>query len=233
MSVGCFVDTLPYNLQTIFHLYPYWIKKHLLILLPMSTESKIHVQTAVLVLFVLLAGVLRLIPSFSQNSLINFTPIGAMALFGGSRFADRRKAYLIPILTLWLTDLILNRFLYFHHWVFFYDGFLWVYGTFALIVTIGMYMIRKATVVNVVLAAITASLLHWLVTDFGVWLGGGQNPATGLPYPKTLEGYQTCLIMALPFLKNFLTGTLVYSGILFGSYAWLQHTLMSKLEISK
>lgn len=184
--------------------------------------KKIDIRFTVLCVFILVAGMIRLFNSFNPNAIANFTPLGAMALFGGAQFTSRWKAYLLPLATLWLTDIILNRFLYFDKWVFFYDGFLWVYGTFALIVVFGQYFIRHISVKNVVVAAFAAALGHWLITDFGVWLGGGTNPATGLPYPKTLKGFWECLFMALPFLKNFLIGTLCYSAILFGGYALAQ-----------
>ncbi len=188
----------------------------------MSQPSKINIRFIVLLAFVVLAGLIRLTNSLSASPLMNFTPIGAMALFGGAYFQDRWKSYLLPLLTLWLSDVILNRFLFFNEWKFFYEGFGWVYGTFAAIVTLGTVLLRRISIRNVALAAVSASLLHWLVTDFGVWLGGGTNPFTGLPYPPTLEGYWLCLYAALPFLKNFLLGTVFYSALLFGGYELAQ-----------
>jgi len=157
----------------------------------MSITQKINVRFLVLLAFIMLAGLIRLITSFSASPIMNFTPIGAMALFGGAYFNSRWKAYLLPLVTLWLSDIILNRFLFFGEWRFFYEGFFWVYGTFALIV-----------------------------------------PFTGLPYPKTLEGYWTCLVAALPFLKNFFFGTVFYSALLFGSYESAQRRF-PVLSVSK
>ena len=188
----------------------------------MKTAPKIDPRFAVLLAFVLLAGAIRLTNAFSPNPVMNFTPLGAMALFGGAHFTSWWKAYALPLLTLWLSDLILNRFLFFHEWVFFYDGFGWVYGTFAAIVAVGAWLLRRISVGSVVGAAVAASLLHWLVTDLGVWLGGGTSPFTGQPYPLTPEGYWACLVAALPFLKNFLLGTVFYSGVLFGGFALAQ-----------
>ena len=184
----------------------------------MNSSSRLNIRLVVLVAFVLLAGIIRLTNSFSASPLMNFTPLGAMALFGGAYFSNRWKAYLLPLLTLWLSDIVLNRFLFFGKWVFFYDGFLWVYGTFAFLVFLGVVVLKQVSLTSVLLAGVLASLTHWLVTDFGVWLGGGLNPFTGQPYPPTAEGYWICLVAALPFLKNFLLGTLFYSGLLFGGY---------------
>ena len=188
----------------------------------MSVPSKINIRFVVLLAFIVLAGLIRLTNSFSASPIMNFTPLGAMALFGGAYFKDRWKSYLLPLLTLWLSDIILNRFLFFNEWKFFYEGFYWVYGTFAAIVALGTLMLQRISIRNVFLAAASASLMHWLVTDFGVWMGGGTNPFTGLPYPKTLEGYWFCLYAALPFLKNFFLGTAFYSALLFGGYELAQ-----------
>jgi hypothetical protein len=191
----------------------------------MNTSQKINIRFIVLLGFIVLAGCMRLLNSFSPNPVQNFTPLGAMALFGGCYLKESWKAYLMPLMTLWLTDIIINRFLIYGNWVFFYDGFLWVYGVFALIVLLGTLMLKKVNLLTVIGTGITASLAHWLITDFGVWLGGGTNPFTGLPYTKDLQGYWDCLVAALPFLKNFLLGTLGYSLVLFGGFEFAKRQI--------
>jgi len=158
---------------------------------------------------IFIAALSRLIPHPAD-----FTPLGAMALFGGCYFKDKRKAYLVPILALWVSDIILNSVLYFHKLTFFYSGFLWTYSCFALIVLIGTFM-KRVTFKNVILATITAALLHWLVSDFGVWLNGGI-------YPANLQGFIACYVAALPFLKNMLAANLIFGGVMFGAFEWAQ-----------
>src|SRR5690554_4510539 len=88
--------------------------------------SKINPRPVLLAGMILLAGCYRLfIASGVLPPLPNFTPLGAMALFGGCYYQDKWKAYLVPLLSLWLTDILLNRFFYFGEWVFFYDRFAW------------------------------------------------------------------------------------------------------------
>ena len=151
----------------------------------------------------------------------NVSPVGAIALFGGCYFADKWKAFLIPVLALWISDLFINRLYYYDHWVFFSSGMLWVYGTFAATVVIGQ-LIKKVNVMNVVVAGLGAATLHWLVTDFGVWIGGSTDVTTGLPFTKDLNGFVKCLYLALPFFRNMAIGNLVFCGVLFGSFEWLQ-----------
>ena len=179
-------------------------------------------RTLILITMIFMAASYRLFqssPIFSFMS--NLTPFGAMAIFGGCYFKDKWKAVLIPVLALWISDIFVNRYYYTDRWVFFYGGMLWVYGTFAFTVGIGM-LIRKVTVVHVIGAGLGAALLHWLVTDFGVWIGGSIDITTGLPFTKDWNGFLKCLGLALPFLRNMAIGNLVFCGILFGAFEWMQ-----------
>ena len=163
---------------------------------------------------ILLAGAWRLIVPVTFTPLLNFTPVGAMALFGGCYFAEKRKAYLVPLLTLWLSDLFLGYFFYYHEWVLFYPGFLWTYGSFILMVFVGSF-IKKVSAKNIILTGVGAALLHWIITDFGVWLEGRI-------YPMNFEGFVACYVAALPYLQNMLIANLVFGGIMFGSFELAQ-----------
>lgn len=52
-----------------------------------------------------------------------------------------------------------------------------------------------------------ASLLFWLITNFGVWL-------TTPLYPHTQQGLIACFVLAIPFLTNSLIGDLFWLGII-------------------
>jgi hypothetical protein len=185
-------------------------------------KTKINPRPIVLAAVILAAGMYRLfMASGTLSSLANFTPLGAMALFGGCYYNDKWKAYFVPLLTLWMTDILLNRYVFFHAWVFFYDGFFWVCASFALMVLIGSY-IKRVSVTNVIIAAVAGALTHWLVSDFGVWLGGGTDITTGLPYTRDLQGFWKCLYLALPFMRNFLIGNLMFGAVLFGCFELMQ-----------
>ena len=180
----------------------------------MSLKS-IQPRTTVLILMIVFAAAFRLLQSSNAFSILsNVTPVGAIALFGGCYFRDRWKAFLIPLVTLWLSDIFINRMFYSDHWVFYYSGATWVYGSFALMVVLGQF-IKKVTFLNVALGGISAALVHWVVSDFGVWIGGSM-------YTKDLNGFLQCYFMALPFLKNMLIGNLVFCGVLFGAFEFMQ-----------
>lgn len=180
--------------------------------------QKINPRPLVIGAMLVAVAALRVLFASKGNisPLTNFTPIGAMALFGGVCFSRAGKAFAWPLLALWLSDLFLNRFVYYGHWRFFYEGFYWTYGAFALMVLVGRLAIRRVTVYSILGAALGCTLIHWIITDLGVWLDFTT-------YPKTWDGWWTCLVAAIPFERNFLLGTLVYGTLLFGSFEWLKH----------
>ena len=187
----------------------------------MLTE-KINPRFTVLLVMMVAVAAMR-IPNAAQLTLwANFTPIGAMGLFGGAHFTSKWKAYAFPLLTLLVSDLIINYFVFDGKYGIMYGKWYIIYGVFALIVFFGKILIKKVSVQNVILASIVAALSHWLIADFTVWIGGGTDLRTMLPLAKNWAGLMQCYAQGFPFMKNFLMGNLVYSGILFGAFQFAQ-----------
>ena len=177
-------------------------------------KSKINIRFGVLSLIVLLAAFSRLIPHPP-----NFAPIGAMSLFGAAYFSRKYLAFVVPIVAMWLSDLLLNNVIYgqyFDHFVWFYNGFYWTYAAFIFIGLIGFGLLKKVRPANLLIASLSASVVFFLVSNFGVW-------ASGTMYPNTFSGLMSCYAAGLPFLKNTLIGDLAYSGALFGIFEVIQY----------
>jgi len=170
------------------------------------TLQKINTRNIVLILMIAAAGAFRLVSYKYPYVLSNFTPVGAIALFGGAYFTDKWKAYLVPLLTLFVSDIILNHF-YSGKWELLDKSSIIVYVCFAIIVFVGS-LIKKANVLNVFLASLVAVVLHWLLTDLPF----------GSLYPHTFSGYMQSLNAAIPFEKNMLFGDIVFCAILFGGF---------------
>jgi len=185
-------------------------------------KQSFNPRSLVLLLFIGLAASLRIANSTDWSPMAHFTPLGAMALFGGSYFSNRWKAFGLPLLTLWISDLVINGVLLGGRYGIMYDGWYWIYGIFALLVWYGQVLLRTVSIRNVLLAALVASVSHWVLADTSVWLTGGIDLRTQLPLSRDLAGWQQCLLQGFPFMRNFLAGTLVYSTILFGGFEWLQ-----------
>jgi hypothetical protein len=149
---------------------------------------------------IFIASLIRLIPHPP-----NFTPIAAMALFGGAYFSKKQFAFIIPISAMIITDAVIG----FHSlsWL--------VYLSFALIVLVGIIMLNKVTIKNVVIASLISSTSFFLITNFGVWLGSNF-------YQQNISGLIECYVAAIPFFSNNILGDLMYSGVLFGVYEWLK-----------
>lgn len=158
--------------------------------------KKITPNFLVVTLMVFAAAFVRLIPHPP-----NFAPIAAIALFGGAYFNKKSLAFAVPLSAMFLTDAIIG----------FHSGMWIVYLSFALIVVIGMLMLKKVNVKNVVFASVTASISFFIITNFGVW-------AFGTMYPKNIAGLIECYIAAIPFIQNTLIGDLFFSGIMFGVF---------------
>ncbi len=145
----------------------------------------------------------------------NFTPLIAMALFGGAKLDKPWWALGATLGSLALGDLTLGLFPY--------EGIGWVYGTSAVIVLIGTLLKRRTGVLATLLATLGSGVLFFGVTNFGVW-------ASGRLYPATLAGLVTCYIAGLPFYRNQLFGDLAYAGALFGLY-WFAIAIHARYRV--
>lgn len=165
--------------------------------------EKITPRFWILTIMILAAAFVRLLPHPP-----NFAPIAAMALFGGAYFNKKSFAFAVPLAAMFITDAIIG----------FHSGMWIVYLSFALIVLIGMLMLKKINVKNVVLASFSASISFFIITNFGVW-------AFGAMYPKNIAGLVECYIAAIPFIQNTLVGDLFFSGIMFGIFEYAKTKL--------
>jgi hypothetical protein len=176
-------------------------------------QKKINLRFSVLVLMILLAAFSRIIPHIP-----NFSPLGAIGLFGAAYFVKKWQAFLIPIAATWLSDLFINNVIYAQYYpkfTWFYQGFYWQYGSYLLIALAGIFILKKVNPQRVIAGALASTAIFFLVSNFGVW-------AAGTMYPKTIEGLMACYVAGIPFLKGTLLGDLFYSGVLFGAFALAQ-----------
>lgn len=177
----------------------------------MMQKEKLTLRFGVITLIVLFAALSRLIPHPN-----NFAPIGAMALFGAAYYSKHYLAFAIPIFSMWISDLILNNVVYgayFDHFVWFYTGSIFTYGAFALIVVLGIFSLKKIGVSSLVFSALSASVIFFIVSNFGVWLSSGM-------YPHTFGGLTACYTAGIPFFHNTILGDVVYTGAMFGVFEW-------------
>ena len=164
---------------------------------------------------ILIAAISRIIPHP-----FNFTPIAAMALFGGACLENKKLAFIIPLLAMFISDCILQAIsgIGFHNTMFF------VYGCFVITVGLGFMLRQNNNAGRTVLFSVISSSVFFVVTNFATWWLEGSN---GAPlYAHTVQGLINCFVAAIPFYNNsifesfFLNtimGDLFYCGVLFGS----------------
>jgi hypothetical protein len=171
---------------------------------------------------VLTAAAARLIPHPP-----NFTPIAAMALFGGACVSRNWLAFLVPLGAMTLSDLVIYHSHSPRPELGDYAGHrLAVYGCFSVMVCVGFWLRSRRTVLPIFGAALACSVFFFVVTNFVVWL----RPGDGLGREQNLTGLLLCYIDAIPFFYNTVLGDLFYSGILFGAFALLEHWLPALRE---
>jgi hypothetical protein len=176
-------------------------------------QKKINLRFSVLVLMILLAAFSRIIPHIP-----NFSPLGAIGLFGAAYFEKKWQAFLIPIAATWLSDLFINNVIYAQYYpkfTWFYQGFYWQYGSYLLIALAGIFILKKINPQRIIAGALTSTTIFFLISNFGCWIGSTT-------YPENFGGLMACYAAGIPFLQGTLLGDLFYSGVLFGAFALAQ-----------
>lgn len=167
----------------------------------MKTIDKKMIAALILIGIGVIMRLLQLTP--------NFSPLTAIALFGGACLADKRLSLIVPVVSLLIGDIFLAVM---NHYPVFHDTIFFVYGAYLLIALMG-WQLRdsKFSYGKAAGFAVIASLLFFGLTNFGVW-------AVGTLYPRTAEGLSACFTLALPFYKFTLLGDVVYTILFFGVY---------------
>ena len=159
---------------------------------------------------------------------MGFAPQIAMALFAGSVSKDKRFAFLFPILSLFISDL-LYQFLYSQGLSTikgFYSGQWQNYLLIASITIIGFF-INKNKIGQIFLGSLAGAVYFFLISNFMVWVGGGWD-INNQPYPRSLSGLMLCYSEALPFFKWSVLSTLIFNGVFFGSFYLLGKSVLKK-----
>jgi len=182
---------------------------------------------AVFRLYPYVRGALGLADIHDPASFIwTFSPVAATFLFGGAVFADRRWAYLAPLLAMLLSDL----------GIILLTGELGkgfhamtpvMYATYAVMIWIGTrlghawraagdrnrFLKRFAATAG---AGVLCEAVFYVVTNFATWA-----MPTGY-YPHTFAGLVECYVVAIPFARALATGMAIYATLMFGCLALVE-----------
>ena len=149
----------------------------------------------------------------------NFSPMAAIGLFGAAHFAKKWQSFFIPLIGIWVSDLVINNYVYSSsssNIVWFYSGFYWQYISYILIIFAGLFIFNRGiSLTKTVGGMISSSGIFFLVSNFGVWAGGTM-------YPKNFGGLITCYAAGIPFIHNTIISDVLFTTVLFGTYYLLQ-----------
>lgn len=193
-------------------------------------RKRTTVSCAITVLAGMMAGLIRLVPAT-----YNFTPVGALGLFGGAKLRSWH-AFALPIAVMVVTDLALwgitGQLMYSP----FHLSRVYVYGSLLLYVVIGKALVKTNSPGRILAASLLGSIQFFLLTNFCDWL---FQPLMIVPeawrYARDLGGLVTCYVNGLPFYNGgglfffgLFLGDLFFSGCLFGLYALGMRTAEAK-----
>ena len=175
------------------------------------TDSRIAAGPLALAALIFIAALTRILPHPP-----NFSPIEAVALFGGAYFARRGWALIVPLVAMFLSDLLLGLLNGGIYWGYFASaGYLLVYACIALSTVLGFGLRGKVDGGRVLAYSLAGSVLFFVVTNFGAWVSGTM-------YPKTGAGLAAAYAAGIPFFQWTVLGTLFYAALLFGGFELLR-----------
>jgi hypothetical protein len=170
----------------------------------------------------LLAVLSRILPHAFHAVNWNFTAVGGGLLFFGSRmgagqgsaargFPWTTAARLASALAvLMATDYYLT--VYAFGYPFLLRGYLVTWVWYAAVCLLGMGILRKPSVLRVVLGTLASATSFFLLSNLAAWAGWGFEAM----YPHSLAGLGACYVAGLPFYRNDLVSTAITAGALFG-----------------
>ena len=124
----------------------------------------------------------------------NFTPIIALAIMSSYFFRNVNFSYTVMLFSMLLADFFIG----------FYSHMLFVYLSLFLIVLIFFKISKKINYKNLFIFSFFGSVVFFLISNFGVWFVGNL-------YERNMSGLIECYFMAIPFFKNTIISTLIFS----------------------
>jgi hypothetical protein len=163
----------------------------------------------------LISALYRVMP----NRPWGFAPQWAIAIFSGALFIHNKKiAFALPLISMFISDL-LYQVLYINGLTViqgFYGG-QWL--NYLLLAGLAFYgfLFNTKKVGGILAASIAAPTTYFFLSNFIVWAGGG-----GLHRPKNLTGLMQSFADGLPFYRNSIFSTIIFSAVLFGTYYFVR-----------
>ncbi|MBG9375119.1 hypothetical protein I5907_02685 [Panacibacter sp. DH6] len=151
-------------------------------------------------------------------NLSGFSATIAVALFAGFSIKDARLAILLPLLSLFISDVLIQLLYTFGGFKFpgFYDN-QWInYVLIAAITFLGMAF-RKGGAAGIIASAVVAPGIFFVVSNYIVW----ATQSAMLGYSNDFGGLMACYRAGLPFYRNSILSTIIFLPVFIAAYHWL------------
>lgn len=145
----------------------------------------------------------------------NFTPVAALAIFGGL-YMPKRYAIFIPLAIMAVSDFFIG----FYSWPIMAS----VYLSFALAGLLGIFLRNHKSALKVLGGAVFGSALFFLITNAAVCFFGAM-------YAHSWAGLMQSYIAAVPFFRNSLAGDIFYVIVLVGGYEMLTNWVANRSNV--
>jgi hypothetical protein len=179
-------------------------------------------------LLIVIGSLYRIMPGRPMG----FAPQIAMAIFSGSIIKQKKYAFLMPLLSMLISDIIYEVLFSMNLSSIkgFYNGQWANYILFVAITIIG-FAVNKSKWYSILGGSLAGVVFFFITSNFGVWAGGGLD-IFNKPYEKTVEGLTRCYVAGWPGLLGSLFATLLFSTILFGGYYLFNKSRVEKPVIA-
>lgn len=159
---------------------------------------------------IIFSMITRLIPHLD-----NFSPMESAVLFGAAYFSRKIWAFVLPLLGMYVIDFVINNtiarpfFIEVEGLIWFSDYMIYNSIAYLMIALSGMFILRKINSLRVISGALVASVIFYVITNFGAWADAKSI------YPHDLNGLWMSYMAGIPFFRTSLLATLVFSAIFF------------------
>lgn len=167
-----------------------------------------HLNLAIGLCLILIAVSLRVLPHPA-----NFAPIAAVAIFGGA-ILPRKFGLWVPLVAMIVSDYLIG----------FHSLIAVTWGFYVLTALASSKWLKKGGLGTGAALTMGASLSFFGITNFAVWLTSGM-------YTHTWSGLVQCYNLALPFFRNTFMSDIIFTAVLFGTYALV--TKLSQKTLKK
>lgn len=168
---------------------------------------KLKKQTIIFFLILVVVATVVKIICAPQINLSGFTAVIAVSLFAGLTIKDKKLAFVLPLATLFISDVLIEALHQFHLFPFsgFYGGQVYNYALFFVLTFLGMGL-RNYKTAGMFVAAIVGPTIFFLLSNFIVWKTG----ASAMGYNTDITGLWQSYTFGLPFYRNSIVSTVIF-----------------------